>query len=83
MAEQSGNTIVVRVGKLKKSKKQIRALKKGEGKLAEKINAAIHEAHPALTEEHEVLPVVIVVREKEKKKKKKGRGHGMFRLFDI
>lgn len=83
MAEQERKPIILNLGSLKNSKKRIRELKKGEGKLADKVHAAIHAVHADLaTAPGEVLPVVVLV-EEEEAETRVGRGRGgLFRLFD-
>jgi hypothetical protein len=82
MAEQDRKPIILNLGSLKRSKKRIRELKKGEGKLADKVQAAIHAVHADLAD-GDVLPVVVLVEEKAVETvTSRGRG-ALFRIFDI
>ena len=84
MAEQARKPIILNLGSLKKSKKRIKELKKGEGELADKVYEAINAIHPDLAAAGgEVLPVVVLVEEKSREATAaRGRG-ALFRIFDI
>lgn len=60
----------------KKSRKQIRRLKKGQGKLVPEVNRAVADAVADLGDEaksKKILPIVVLCR----KKRKSGKGGGL------
>jgi len=59
---KSGDTIIVDLGS--KKQKQIKDLKKGKGKLMEKVNQAIEELKANNQISGNAQPVVIIVKEK-------------------
>jgi hypothetical protein len=69
--ESTGSFLIIDLGKQKK--KRIKALRKGKGKLADRLNAVLAEFKENGTLTAETHPVLIL---REKKKKSKG-----FRLF--
>ena len=71
------SAIVLDVGK--RTKKQIKALKKGKGSLAARVHAAVDQARPKTegTDGKQYLPVVVIYRKDEKTKR---RGFPMPRL---
>ncbi len=62
----AGALLVVDVGK-KQRRKNIRALRKGEGKLFDKISSLVNELKENGTVKGDAQPLVIVVREKERR----------------
>jgi len=60
--------LVLDVGKQKK--KRISQLKRGEGALRAKIDAAVREAQARLGQSKEVVPVVVLYRKKDKRRAK-------------
>lgn len=62
MSEQ--NTVVVDLGKFKK--KSVKRLRKGEGKLMDRVGMAVEEIRSSLPEGTTMPTVVVVVREKPK-----------------
>jgi hypothetical protein len=65
-ATNAGPLLVVDIGK-KQSKKRIRDLRKGEGKLFEKITLLVEEMKERGTMKGDVQPLVIVVRKRERR----------------
>jgi hypothetical protein len=65
--------VVLDVGKQKQ--KRIKQLKRGEGSLRSKIDAAVREAQSRVGEGKEVIPVIVLYRKKDRRRAK---GLGMF-----
>jgi hypothetical protein len=61
-APSQGAPIVVDLGK--KPRKQVRQLRRGEGKLLAKVNEVMHELKTAGTISSSSQPVIVVVRQK-------------------
>jgi len=68
MNEAKQGPTVLDVGKRKS--KDIQRLKKGEGKLFEKLQAAVAQASVGLPAGKEVVPVVVLYRKRDRTKKK-------------
>jgi hypothetical protein len=54
----------------KQKKKRITQLKRGEGALRAKIDAAVREAQARLGQSKEIIPVVVLYRKKDRRKAK-------------
>jgi hypothetical protein len=65
----TSNPLIVDLGK--KNRKQIKQLRKGRGKLFDKVNSTLAELKTASTISANAEPVVVIVR--EKKRKPRGR----------
>ncbi len=68
VAADGSSFIVIDIGK-RQSSKQIRRLRKGTGKLTEKIKELVDDLREQRTISAEAQPVVIVVRQKAKRAK--------------
>jgi hypothetical protein len=68
VANDGSSFIVIDIGKRQKSK-EIRKLRKGSGKLTEKIKELVDDLREQRTISAEAQPVVIVVRQKAKRTK--------------
>ncbi len=68
VAADGSSFIVIDIGK-RQSSKQIRRLRKGTGKLTEKIKELVDDLREQRTISAEAQPVVIVVRQKAKRTK--------------
>lgn len=60
--------IIVNLGK--KPRKRVKRLKKGKGKLMDRVADTIDEVCASLEGNEQVVPVIVIVREKPKKKMK-------------
>jgi hypothetical protein len=60
--------LILDVGKQKQ--KRIKQLKRGEGQLREKIDAAVREAMARAGNSRAIIPVVVLYREREKRRSK-------------
>lgn len=65
----NGNTAPVVLDLGKRRRKQVRQLRRGEGKLLDDINGAVEELRTAGTLSATAQPVIVVVREKRRKAK--------------
>jgi uncharacterized protein (UPF0335 family) len=66
-SNSAGGLLVVDIGK-RQSTKRIRQLRKGRGRLLDKINDTVQELQSKGAIKKDAQPVVIVVRKKDKKK---------------
>ena len=77
MADTATKPIYLSVGR--QDKKRIRRLKRGQGKLVDRVYDAIHAEPPGLQRDGNVLPIVILVRKKDRRVRGLG-GLGLLRL---
>lgn len=63
-----GSMLILDIGKRKK--KAIKRLRRGEGRLAEKVKAAVEEAKATATPDEAPQTVLVVVRQKRKKSRR-------------
>jgi hypothetical protein len=61
------NPVVLDLGK--RRRKQVKQLRRGEGKLLDDVNGAVEELRTAGTLQAGAQPVIVIVREKKKKSK--------------
>ena len=72
MGTEHGQPVIIHMGK--KTKKQLKKLRKGSGRLSETVDAKMSNVQERISDDKEVFPLIITYRRKKNKKKRKKKG---------